>query len=108
MSKRSNPELRKKWEQRISAYKESGLTQVKWCEANDVSIHQFKYWYRKIRDRQLMSKANNQWVPVIIEDPKPVADESLQIKIGAASIEVKSGFSPSLLAEVIKVLKREC
>ena len=45
---------------------------------------------------------------IIIEDPKPVDDESLQIKVGAASIEVNSGFNPSLLAEVIKVLKREC
>lgn len=94
MSKSSNPELRKKWEQRISDYKESGLTQTKWCEANDVSIHQFKYWSRKIKDYQIMSKANNQWVPVIIEDPEPVDDESLRIKIGVASIELKSGFNP--------------
>jgi hypothetical protein len=108
MSKNPNPELRKKWEQRISAYKASGLTQAKWCEANDISIHQFKYWLKKIKDHQIIRKTNNHWVPVIIEDPKPEAGESIQIKVGASSIEVKPGFNPSLLAEVIKVLKREC
>lgn len=39
MSRSPNPDLQKKWEQRISAYKASGLTQAKWCEANDISIY---------------------------------------------------------------------
>lgn len=108
MSKRNCPELRKKWEQRISAYKASGLTQAKWCETNEISIHQFKYWLRKIKDYPMIGNTNNQWVPVVIEDPEPKLNESIQIRIGVASIEVKSGFNPSLLAEVIKVLKKEC
>ena len=54
MSKSPNSELRKEWEQRIAAYKESGQTQVKWCEANDISIHQFKYWMKRIKDHHVI------------------------------------------------------
>ena len=45
-----NPELRKVWEQRIADYRKSGQTQVNWCKENQWSIHQFKYWLRKIEN----------------------------------------------------------
>ncbi|WP_444860329.1 IS66 family insertion sequence element accessory protein TnpA, partial [Heyndrickxia sporothermodurans] len=47
MSQRNNPELRKEWERRIALFKASGLTQSKWCEINEISIHQLKYWLYK-------------------------------------------------------------
>ncbi|WP_243293167.1 IS66 family insertion sequence element accessory protein TnpB [Bacillus sp. FJAT-47783] len=111
MAKSPNSELRKEWERRIADYKASGQTQAKWCESNDISIHQFKYWLKKIKDHHNTVKANNLWVPVVIEEPKTKQEvcESLQIKVGSVSIEVTPGFNPSLLAEVIKVLtEREC
>jgi hypothetical protein len=43
-----SPELRKVWEQRIADYRKSGQTQANWCKENQLSIHQFKYWLRKI------------------------------------------------------------
>jgi hypothetical protein len=104
MSKSPNLELRKEWERKIADYKASGQTQAKWCESNDISIHQFRYWMKRIRDHP-MEKASNPWVPVVIEDSKPEVCESLQVKVGSVSIEVNPGFNPSLLAEVVKVLK---
>lgn len=49
MSKDRNPELRKELERRIAVYRSSGQNQVKWCKANDISLHQFKYWLKKMR-----------------------------------------------------------
>jgi hypothetical protein len=37
-------------EKRIADYKASGQTQAKWCESNDISIHQFRYWMKRNRD----------------------------------------------------------
>ena len=108
MSKSPKSELRKEWEKRIADYKASGQTQAKWCESNDISIHQFRYWMKRIRDHYSTERTNNPWVPIVIEDPKPEVCDSLQIKVGSISIEVSPGFNPSLLAEVIQVLKREC
>lgn len=104
MSKKPNPDLRLKWEQRIANYKASGQTQVQWCESNNISIHQFRYWAKRIRDHHSNIEENH-WIPVVIEDPKADHSKSLRIQIGSASIEIHPGFNPSLLSEVIKVLK---
>ncbi|HWL13552.1 MAG TPA: IS66 family insertion sequence element accessory protein TnpB [Ureibacillus sp.] len=104
MTKSPNLALRKEWEQRIADYKSSGQSQAKWCEDNGISYHQFGYWKKRLKD-QHTEKANNSWIPVIIEEPKPTRCESLLIKVGSFSIEVNSGFNSTLLTEVIKVLK---
>lgn len=104
MTKKPNLELRKEWERRIAEYKTSGQSQVKWCEANGLSIHQFRYWMKRIRN-QHDENIGNSWIPVVIEDLKPAQSESLLVKVGSVSVEVNPGFNPSLLVEVIKVLK---
>jgi hypothetical protein len=103
MTKIPKLELRKEWEQRIADYKASGQTQVQWCESNHISIHQFRYWSKRIKDHHI-KETDSLWVPVVIEEPKSERGESLQIKVGSVSIEVNPGFNPTLLAEVIKVL----
>lgn len=108
MAKSSNPELRKEWERRIAVYRSSGQTQANWCKANEISINQLKYWMRKIEGSKPKSKVSTQWAPVTLEESEDYQDEFIQIKVGAASIEVKPGFNPFLLAEVIKVLKTQC
>lgn len=104
MTKSRNLALRKEWEQRIADHKASGQSQTKWCEANGVSYHQFGYWKKRIKD-QHKEKENNSWVSVIIEETQPTQCNSLMIKVGTVSIEVNPGFNPTLLSDVIKVLK---
>lgn len=104
MTKSPNLELRREWERRIAEYKTSGLSQVKYCEANGLSIHQFRYWMKRMRNKYTENTSNS-WVPVVIEDSKPAECESLLVRVGSVSIEVNPGFNPSLLVEVIKVLK---
>ncbi|NMD72857.1 IS66 family insertion sequence element accessory protein TnpB [Bacillus sp. DNRA2] len=107
MSKSPNVELRKVWEQRIDDHKSSGQTQAKWCDENGISVYQFSYWKKRIKDQHI-GKENNSWVQVVVEDSNPAQHESsLLIKVGSVSIEVNSGFNTSLLKEVIKVLKED-
>ena len=111
MSKRSNQELRKEWERWISIYRSSGQTQTNWCKANDLSIHQFKYWLKRIEGpKPRLTTTSPQWVPVELEDSnvEDTNNEALQVKVGLASVEVKPGFNQSHLKEVIKVLKSLC
>jgi len=100
-------DLQKDWELRIADYKASGLTQIKWCEENNLKLHQFKYWFYKIEKKKTSVPKSN-WVSVTLDESNQDIRETLKIKIGQASIEVKSGFNPSLLADVIKVLKTVC
>lgn len=97
-------ELRKEWERRIIAFRASGQTQAKWCAANDLKEHQLKYWLKRIEGSNSKQKSKAQWASVSIEEP----NETLQIQIGEASIEVKPGFNPSFLADVVRTLKNLC
>lgn len=101
-----NNELRKLWEQRIASYRSSGLTQAKWCEANDLVSHQLKYWLKRIEEPTLASTVS--FTSVVIEDQTTKQDDVLQIKVGDVSIEVRPGFNRSLLSDVIKTLKALC
>ncbi|HAJ4014866.1 IS66 family insertion sequence element accessory protein TnpB [Heyndrickxia sporothermodurans] len=107
MSQRNNPELRKEWERRIALFRASGLTQSKWCEINEISIHQLKYWLYKADNFYSTQDSNSKWIPVTLEESEQ-QNETLHINVGSASIVVKPGFNPTLLAEVVKALKSVC
>jgi hypothetical protein len=101
-------ELRKEWKRLIASYRASGQTQAKWCEANNLKLHQFKYWLKRIEGSTPKSAPAASFTPVVIEEPTLRLDDTLQVKIGEVSIEVKPGFNPSLLAEVVRTLKTLC
>ncbi|MFA9559922.1 IS66 family insertion sequence element accessory protein TnpB [Evansella sp. AB-rgal1] len=106
MSKKSNATLFKEWEQRIANLRASGQTQHDWCKANNVSIHSLKYWIRKVEGPgKKENSTNSKWIPMMVKEESPIiVKETLQIKIGQATIDVKPGFDPDFLREVIKAL----
>lgn len=101
-------ELRKEWERRIAVFRASGQTQAKWCAANDLKIHQFKYWLKRIEDSKSTQIPHAKWASVTIEEAAPEVNEPLHVKVGHASIEVKPGFNPTLLADVVRTLNKLC
>lgn len=38
------------WLARITDFKSSGLTMSAWCQAHGQTIHQLKYWLRKLNE----------------------------------------------------------
>lgn len=46
MSKRDQRQI--EWVEQIAAFKASGLTKAVWCNANQVTLEQLKYWARKL------------------------------------------------------------
>ncbi len=44
MSRKSNPSY---WKNALQEQKASKLSQAKWCEQNNVNIHNFRYWKNK-------------------------------------------------------------
>lgn len=107
----SRNKLQEEWEGRIAQYKASGMTQIEWCQHQEISIHKLKYWLYK-SDRQKHNSDNKpKWVPLAIEDESSSfndTNETMQIKIGQATIEIKSDFDPTFLANVVKVLNTVC
>ena len=101
-------ELQTEWERRIAIFKESGQTQAKWCADNNLKLHQFKYWLKRLKGSSAKQKPKTKWTSVEIEETVEERNETLQIKIGEAAIEVKPGFNPAFLADVVRTLTTLC
>lgn len=101
---------RKEWERRIAKYRESGKSVRQWCAENNVSAERLWYWLRRYKaNNDAPPKQSNQWLPVEVCEHPPVGkDNSLTIRVGKASIEVKEGFDPALLSQVVRTLVASC
>lgn len=101
-------DLREQWEARIKDYRASGLTAEKWCAENEVTTRQLWYWLRKFRDSKESSVRPPQWVPVNVHQPQENTESLLLVKIGAAVIEIRPGYNPTLLSDVVRTLQALC
>jgi len=108
MTKLEHLEKQKEWENRINLYRASGRSVKHWCAANNIKPGQLWYWLRKFKsgnDAPLME--SNQWLPVEVRDYPP-RENALLIRVGEVCIELKSGFDPSLLTQVVRTLLTLC
>lgn len=99
-----NVELHRKWEAKTADFRASGLSGAKSCEKHGFRKKQFYYWLAKFKDAVAQAETPTQWLQVEMEEPEaPVS--VIEIKVGKAAIEVKPGFDPQLLAEVVRALE---
>lgn len=95
----------KEWEIRIAQYQASGQSAKEWCAANNIKPERLWYWLRRNETKQKSTR----WLPVeVAGQPTTSQHNTLLIKVGEASIEVKPGFNPDLLSETIRVLVTLC
>lgn len=94
------------WNNRISAYKSSGLTQNVFCKEQRISRRQLNYWLQKDAAREIEPERTTQWLPVKLNNEGlNYNDGSLNIKIGIATIEVKPGFNQKFLLDVLNTVR---
>lgn len=99
--------LREEWEKRIEAYKSSGQSATKWCAEHNLRPNQLWYWLRKFKEEATES-STTKWVSLPVSDTIDDPAERLYIRVGQAVIEIKSGFDPVLLSQVVRTLKTLC
>ena len=95
------------WEDRLAAFKESDQPATEWCQENEVNLHTFRYWQKKLRS-EISSQSLTNWVSVEVEESSYVENAQLSIQVGRASIEVPDNFDPDHLANVLKVVQATC
>lgn len=91
-------ESHKYWSKKVAEFKRSGKTKEEWCKKKNITIKQFNYWLRQFSEE----KTETQWLPVEI---KTVTAAPLNIKIGAAIIEVSPGYDKEFLLETLRTLQ---
>lgn len=98
---------RRRWRERINAWKSSGQSQRAFCTAHRLGFSSFKRW-RRIFKVEGVSGAPSaaeavRFVAVRVRESTP---SNLTIRIGDdLRIEVAAGFDPRLLEQVVEVLR---
>ena len=104
----SREEVRNQWRRLVEEFRESGETAAAWCRERGLNPEEFHRWVRKFADetpaKEPVAAAAIQWLPVQIADAQGDDPSTLVVHVGSAAIEVRSGFSPSLLKQVVRVL----
>lgn len=110
------------WQSRLAEYEASGLTMREWCEQNGVRDGQLRYWLTKAKKagesrswacvEHVLSDAeglvNDGIFGVRKSNERVPGDLGVVVRVGAACIEVRRGFDPSLLSQVLRVVSAIC
>ncbi|AKX96027.1 hypothetical protein MTHERMOG20_16870 [Moorella thermoacetica] len=88
----------------------SGQSVKEWCAAHENVSRQLWDWLRKYKNQDGIARGKtNRWLPVEITEQTSIEQgHTLLVKIGPTSIEVRPGFDPALLAQVVWVLIALC
>jgi hypothetical protein len=100
----------------VSEWRKSGLTQSKFCQAQDISDSSLGWWVRELnrRDRSRgravkpkAARANSpEFIPVRLTPPTWVPDPpSFEVVVAGHTIRVPAGFDPESLRRLVGVLQ---
>lgn len=97
---------REKWAAIIESQQTSGESQKAWCLKNEVNIHNFVYWKKRLSNKsfqEVSSEASEafEWANVVVED----SASNIEIEVGAVKIHLKSNFDEVLLKKLIRILR---
>lgn len=98
------------WQKHVEAFKSSGLTREAYSKETGIGIYQLDYWRRKISRKkkpQAIIPAK-QWMPVKIIDQLPENNSHIDLWIGSVRMEIKLGFDPKLLNEILRAVDSRC
>ena len=110
MTREELKDLRELWQQRVEEFESSGQAATVWCREHGLKAHQLRYWRRKFNQSSSSTPAsdnNLQWQPIEIAQHEASASK-IEIRVGKATIEAKSGFNKKLLQDLVEALTELC
>jgi hypothetical protein len=82
-------EKERAWTQRMGEWARSGMSRRAWCAANEVSVHTFDYWRRRLRTRTVSKSPPRQphqrLVPVIVKSATVASESATAVEIALPS-----------------------
>lgn len=99
-------EKRRFWQEQIERQSQSKLTQAQYCDQNGLKLSQFTHWKYK-SPKKTSAGVTFVSIPVPTINGKPDAPAALNlITTGGYRIEVRPGFDPATLRQLIATLER--
>jgi len=90
---------KKEWKRKLEAWKESGLSGPKWCDQNNESYPQFRYWKRALK----MAHCRHSFKELKEEPPEQV---ELELHVGDIKISFPKGCSAPILEMCLNTLRK--
>lgn len=84
----------------------SGMTAKVWCEAKGLDYRRYLSWATKLNKQEEQS-GKQRWADVTVKQEEDTTGE-IKLNCGKWIISVGTGFSPTLLAEVLRVVDEIC
>ena len=89
----------------VAECRTSGMTAKAWCEAKGIEYQRYVGWATKL-NREEQHKPQ-QWAAVTLTKEESATGE-IRLCYGKWTIYVGTGFSPALLADVLRVVDEAC
>ena len=99
MKKPLLPEKRLEWEGNFRKQRESGLPVDRWCRENQITVHGFYYWQRRLKLQPVLLNREN--FAELKEEPK----RSLVLECRGVLIHLEGHFEASVLQRCLTALK---
>lgn len=95
-----------RWSDRIAAWKESGLSQKQYCIQHQLTYSTFVYWRGRLKrlNGDDLASGKVRFLPVRFKQDNQAA---LTLRLNDRySIEIRPGFDPDLLCQVIQAVRQ--
>ena len=93
------------WSDRITSWKQSGLSQRAYCEQHQLALGTFAYWRGRLKKLEGGDHTGTpRFLPVTL---KQSSNASLTLLInGRHHLEIKPDFDPDLLSKVVRAVQQ--
>jgi len=88
--------LKQQWTEKISAWRDSGLSIAAWCRQNNEGYYRFIYWRKRV---QTKTTPPGCFVALTVES------SPLAVECNGVTLHIEPGFDRDLLRQVLAVLK---
>ena len=69
------------WQEHLARWQQSGLSKIAYCRQENLSIHQLKYWCRKLRPNARVKRKSSRRAFVPLRVATPASTESLTLTL---------------------------
>jgi hypothetical protein len=109
----SRQKRKKFWAKHIEAFRESGMSQRAYCQANSLNHRTLQYHLCKRRRKEAENhhslEKHSGWLPMaIIDEPKTINPGGIRLQINRIIIEVERGFDSAHLTHVLQAVGAAC
>lgn len=91
----------------VTECRASGMKAKTWCEAKGIEYRRYVNWATRV-NRKAQDKSQ-QWADITMAiAADKIANDEIKLKCGKWTICVATGFSPALLADILKIVDTVC